>query len=343
MAGQRSTPRGRSEERISDEKVDDHQHCHGAGGERFVRSVRSEQSERAAAQFERSRCQCSGNFAHRTGHREAGERPIGRRHSDHRLVGTCCQKCRAHEEIEGRHQRPVTPMPAACCGKASEQSGAFLAGPCSTGGIGFRSETDGQVANYGFWLDSVWTGGRNGGYNMAFSISVLCHEDSAGNSDIFAEKTGRRGPATSAQAAGGSGSERDAAIGNRSALARKKGPRSESAGAPENHASLAGETCRIGRALNAMMPAARAMPSTALSEQRFQDVTSSTGAVSFGVRRNPFDYGRLPGWKIGDSRRIFRAWRQLSDAIAVPSTDALKQSSCCRIRVARSARSAGPR
>ena len=38
---------------------------------------------------------------------------------------------------------------------------------------------------------------------------------------------------------------------------------------------------------------------------------------------------------------IFRGWRQLSDAIAAPSTNALKQSSWYRIRVTRSARSAG--
>ena len=40
---------------------------------------------------------------------------------------------------------------------------------------------------------------------------------------------------------------------------------------------------------------------------------------------------------------IFRGWRQLSDAIAAPSTNALKQSSWYRIRVTRSARSAGLR
>jgi hypothetical protein len=32
-------------------------------------------------------------------------------------------------------------------------------------------------------------------------------------------------------------------------------------------------------------------------------------------------------WKTGGSGRIFREWRQLSDAIAAPSTNALKQSS----------------
>src|SRR6266478_530781 len=42
-------------------------------------------------------------------------------------------------------------------------------------------------------------------------------------------------------------------------------------------------------------------------------------------------------------RGIFRGWRQLSDAIAAPSTNALKQSSWYRIRVTRSARSAGLR
>ena len=96
---------GRPEERISDEKVEDHQHRHGAGGGRFVRSLRAEQPERSAAQFERNRCQCSGNFAHRTGHRQTGQWPIGRGHADHWLVGRFFQKCRAHEEIEGWRRR----------------------------------------------------------------------------------------------------------------------------------------------------------------------------------------------------------------------------------------------
>jgi hypothetical protein len=56
-----------------------------------------------------------------------------------------------------------------------------------------------------------------------------------------------------------------------------------------------------------------------------------------------FDCGRLPGWKMGGSGRIFRAWRQLSDAIAAPSINALKQRYWYRKRVTRSARSAGPR
>jgi hypothetical protein len=47
--------------------------------------------------------------------------------------------------------------------------------------------------------------------------------------------------------------------------------------------------------------------------------------------------GRLTHWKTGGPGRIFREWRQLSDAIAAPSTDALKQSSWYRIRVTRSA------
>jgi hypothetical protein len=37
--------------------------------------------------------------------------------------------------------------------------------------------------------------------------------------------------------------------------------------------------------------------------------------------------GRLKHWKMGGSGRIFREWRQLSDAIAALSTNALKQSS----------------
>jgi hypothetical protein len=39
------------------------------------------------------------------------------------------------------------------------------------------------------------------------------------------------------------------------------------------------------------------------------------------------DCGRLKHWKMGGSGRIFREWRQLSDAIAAPSTNELKQSS----------------
>ena len=48
-------------------------------------------------------------------------------------------------------------------------------------------------------------------------------------------------------------------------------------------------------------------------------------------------------WKMGGPGRIFREWRQLSDAIAAPSTNALKQSSWYRIRVTRPARSVGLR
>jgi hypothetical protein len=48
-------------------------------------------------------------------------------------------------------------------------------------------------------------------------------------------------------------------------------------------------------------------------------------------------------WKTTDSGRIFRGWRQLFNAIAAPSTDALKRSSWHRIQVTRSARSAGLR
>lgn len=51
--------------------------------------------------------------------------------------------------------------------------------------------------------------------------------------------------------------------------------------------------------------------------------------------------GRLfEDWKIGDARRIIRRCRQLFNAIAAPSTDALKRSSWCRTRVTRFARSA---
>src|SRR5882672_3899637 len=56
-----------------------------------------------------------------------------------------------------------------------------------------------------------------------------------------------------------------------------------------------------------------------------------------------FDCGGPTHWKTGGSGRIFREWRQLSDAIAAPSTNVLKQSSWYRIRVTRSARSAGLR
>ena len=53
-----------------------------------------------------------------------------------------------------------------------------------------------------------------------------------------------------------------------------------------------------------------------------------------------FDCGRVPDWKIDGPMRIFPGWRQLCNAIAALSTDALKRSSWCRIRVMRSARSA---
>jgi hypothetical protein len=56
-----------------------------------------------------------------------------------------------------------------------------------------------------------------------------------------------------------------------------------------------------------------------------------------GSPLDQFDCGTVPGWKISCSGRIFQEWRQLSDAIAVPSTNALKISSWHRIRVARSA------
>ena len=56
-----------------------------------------------------------------------------------------------------------------------------------------------------------------------------------------------------------------------------------------------------------------------------------------------FDYGRVPGWKTGGSGRIFRGWRPLFNAIAAPSTDALKRSSWYRTRVTRSAQSAALR
>src|SRR6202043_4002287 len=65
----------------------------------------------------------------------------------------------------------------------------------------------------------------------------------------------------------------------------------------------------------------------------------SSGTAAVG-RVGPFDCGRVPGWKIDGPKRIFPGWRQLCNAIAAPSTDALKRSSWYRIRVTRSARSA---
>jgi hypothetical protein len=38
-----------------------------------------------------------------------------------------------------------------------------------------------------------------------------------------------------------------------------------------------------------------------------------------------FDCGRVPVWKIDGPKRIFPGWRQLCNAIAAPSTDALKR------------------
>src|SRR6266566_7361979 len=70
------------------------------------------------------------------------------------------------------------------------------------------------------------------------------------------------------------------------------------------------------------------------------DSSSGTAAVWVVGR---FDCGRVSGWKIDGPKRIFVEWRQLCNAIAAPSTDALKRSSWYRIRVTRSARSAGLR
>src|SRR5438445_1954707 len=56
-----------------------------------------------------------------------------------------------------------------------------------------------------------------------------------------------------------------------------------------------------------------------------------------------FDYGSVPDWKWGGSGRIFWGWRPLFNAIAAPSTDALKRSSWYRKRVTRSAQSAAQR
>jgi len=56
-----------------------------------------------------------------------------------------------------------------------------------------------------------------------------------------------------------------------------------------------------------------------------------------------FENGRVPGWKTGGSGRIFRGWRQLFNAIAAPSTDALKRSSWYRKQVMQSAQSAALR
>jgi hypothetical protein len=59
------------------------------------------------------------------------------------------------------------------------------------------------------------------------------------------------------------------------------------------------------------------MPSTAESDR-------TTGVVG----NNPgFGCGRIVNWKTDSPKRIFREWRQLSDAIAAPSTNALMQSS----------------
>ena len=66
---------------------------------------------------------------------------------------------------------------------------------------------------------------------------------------------------------------------------------------------------------------------------------SSSGTAAVWVV-GQFDCGRVPGWKIDGPKRIFPGWRQLCNAIAAPSTDALKRSSWYRIRVMRSARSA---
>ena len=57
----------------------------------------------------------------------------------------------------------------------------------------------------------------------------------------------------------------------------------------------------------------------------------------------PFDCGRVPGWKIDGPKRIFVGWRQLCNAIAAPSTDALKRSSWYRKQVMRSAQFAALR
>ena len=69
----------------------------------------------------------------------------------------------------------------------------------------------------------------------------------------------------------------------------------------------------------------------------------SNGRITATWVAGQFDCGRIPGWKRGGSGRIFRGWRQLFNAIAAPSTDALKRSSWYRIQVTRSARSAGRR
>ena len=73
------------------------------------------------------------------------------------------------------------------------------------------------------------------------------------------------------------------------------------------------------------------------------------GAVWCGInppnaQRHQAEYDRRGiGVDLACRGGIFRGWRQLSDAIAAPSTNALKQSSWYRIRVTRSARSAGLR
>jgi hypothetical protein len=56
-----------------------------------------------------------------------------------------------------------------------------------------------------------------------------------------------------------------------------------------------------------------------------------------------FDCGRVPGWKTSGLRRIFREWRQSSNAIAAPSTNAPKQSSWYRTPATHPVKSAGLR
>jgi hypothetical protein len=55
-----------------------------------------------------------------------------------------------------------------------------------------------------------------------------------------------------------------------------------------------------------------------------------------------FGCGRIVNWKTDKPKRIFREWRQLSDAtIAAPSTNAPKKSSWYRTPVTHPVKSAG--
>ena len=54
---------------------------------------------------------------------------------------------------------------------------------------------------------------------------------------------------------------------------------------------------------------------------------SPAGPANRRSGSDQFDYGRVPGWKTGHVGRIFREWKQSSNAIAALSTNVPKQSS----------------